>query len=215
MQIQIFSDTVCPWCRIGKAHLDQAIKQLDEPVSITWRTFILDPMVPQEGIDFMKKMSHLGNPEQLQQIFMQVEEAGKRVNLNFDFSKINISPNTTMSHQLIHIAPEDKKMSIATDLMSAYFENGADIGQMDVLLSIAQEHGLDATQVQAQIDRGEGKQQIAQDVAASQNFGIRAVPFFIIDQRVGVSGAQPPEVLLQAFQQAKEVAAKENSAESI
>lgn len=213
MQIELFSDTVCPWCRIGKAHLEQALQQVDEDATIRWRTFILDPMVPVEGLHFLDKMSHLGNPEQLQRMFAQTEEAGKRAGVEFHFSKITISPNTTKSHQLIHIAPDPVKLPLASSIMQAYFENGEDIGDLDVLLTIAKQYDLDESQLRTRIEQGEGQQQIARDITDAQRFGIRAVPFFIIDQKIGVSGAQPPEVLLQAFHQAKEAVVDQQKTE--
>lgn len=204
MHIDIFSDTVCPWCRIGKANLDKALEQVDEPVTIRWRTFLLDPTMPEEGRDFRDKMSMFGSAEQLQQMFAQTAEAGKRAGVDFDFDKISMSPSTFLSHRLIHIAPEEQQLALAEAIMSAYFEEGADIGKLDVLLSIAGGLGLDEAELRKKLDHGDGKSELAQDVSASQHFGIRSVPFFIIDQRVGVSGAQPPDVFLQAFTQAKE-----------
>lgn len=213
MHIDIFSDTVCPWCRIGKANLYKALEQVKEPVTIRWRTFLLDPTMPEEGRDFRDKMSMFGSAEQLQQMFAHTAEAGRRAGVDFHFDKITMSPNTILSHRLIHIAPGEQKLLLAQAIMAAYFEEGADIGKLDVLLRIAAGLELNESDLRRKLNSGEGKSELAQDVSASQHFGIRSVPFFIIDQRVGLSGAQPPEVFLQAFTQAKEAAQAQDSSQ--
>jgi predicted DsbA family dithiol-disulfide isomerase len=115
MVIDIFQDTVCPWCRIGKKNLMDALaKWTGEDVEIRYRSFQLDPTTPLEGRPFKAIMeSKFGNnPERLQAMLQQVTGAGAAVGVNFDFSGVELSPNTLKSHQLIVLAPEDKKKDV-------------------------------------------------------------------------------------------------------
>jgi len=214
MVIEVFQDTVCPWCRIGKKNLYDAISKWDgEEITVKTRTFFLNEAIPVNGIPFRKHMASIKGDDHIETLFEYVENAGKRSGLNFHFSKIQVSPNTILSHQLIFLTPENKKLQMVDALHDAYFENGIDIGDSDELVKIAEAQGMDGQKIKIQLQNGEGKNEILEESEWAKRNGIRGVPFFIIGQ-YGLSGAQPPDVILKAMKMASEATEKEGSTQS-
>lgn len=214
MVIEVFQDTVCPWCRIGKKNLYDAISKWDgEEITVRTRTFFLNEAIPVNGIPFRKHMASIKGDDQIETLFEYVENAGKRSGLKFHFSKIQISPNTILSHQLIFLTPENKKLQMVDALHDAYFENGIDIGDSEELVKIAEAQGMDGQKIKIQLQNGEGKKEILEESEWAKRNGIRGVPFFIIGQ-YGLSGAQPPDVILKAMKMASEATEKEGSTQS-
>lgn len=204
VRIDIFQDTVCPWCRIGKAHLFEALKQWqDEPVEIHWRAFLLDPGMPEEGRPFSSLAEKLGGPQRLQQMHQRVCEIGKACGLDFNFTAIERLPNTRLSHQLIRLAPEPLRTGMVEAITRAYFVEGRDIGRMDVLLDLAEGLGLDRDRTKRQLEEGAGLREVEEDLAFARDAGISGVPFFIFNGRLAVSGAQPVDVFVEALNEAK------------
>jgi predicted DsbA family dithiol-disulfide isomerase len=204
MVIDIFQDTVCPWCRIGKKNLTDALaKWTGEEVEIRFRSFQLDPTTPLEGKPFKANIeSKFGNnPERLQGMFQQVTGAGTAVGVNFDFSRVERSPNTLKSHQLIVLTPEDKKKDVVDAIYQAYFEDGRDIGSVEVLLEIAKEVGIAADGLAERLRAKEGLEQVEDDLEFAREVGITGVPFFIINDKYALTGAQPSITILQAMEQ--------------
>jgi predicted DsbA family dithiol-disulfide isomerase len=204
MIIDIFQDTVCPWCRIGKKNLTDALdKWTGEDVEIRYRSFQLDPSTPLEGKPYKENMkSKFGdNPERLQGMLQQVTSAGAAVGVNFDFSRVERSPNTLKSHQLIVLAPEDKKQDVVDAIYQAYFEEGRDIGNVEVLLEIATEAGIDAESLAERLRAKDGLEQVEDDLEFASKVGITGVPFFIINDKYALTGAQPSSTILQALEQ--------------
>lgn len=204
MRIDIFHDTVCPWCRIGKKNVMDAVSQWGEPVEIRWRAFILDPSIPEQGLPFRETMQRkFGGNADLSQLFGQVARAGEAVGVHFDFDKVQMMPNTRLSHRLIALAPEEKKAEIVEAINRAYFEEGRDTGRLDVLLQVASETGLDADSLRGRLERGEAVDQLEEDLAFGRQAGITGVPFFILNGKYALSGAQPDTAFLQAFERVK------------
>jgi predicted DsbA family dithiol-disulfide isomerase len=145
MIIDVYHDTVCPWCRIGKAHLRKALADWDgEPISVRYRTFFLNQDIPDEGHDFAEYMNAKGGGKvPLEEWFARPREMGTQAGLEFNFEKITRAPNSTRSHELIAFAPEEYKEQVIDALYDAYFRDGRDIGSTEELLSIAEEAGLD------------------------------------------------------------------------
>lgn len=204
MHIDVYTDTVCPWCRIGWKHLQLALAQWQgEAVTVSHHPFFLNPDVPPEGYDFLPymtaKFQGRMSPEQA---FATPTDAGKRVGLTFRFDKVGKAPNTLLSHRLIAITPEDQRDAIVEALYDAYFEFGRDIGQLDVLVDIAAETGLDRDAIHAALESDAALAEVQADVDYAHRLGIQGVPFFVLDNRLAFSGAQPPEVMLRAMQQA-------------
>lgn len=210
MHIDIYHDTVCPWCRIGKKNLQIALENFtEEPVTITYHTFFLNEGLPAEGADFREYMqTKVTGRIPLDQMFENPRRAGEKVGLKFNFDKIERAPNTALSHILIAFTPDDQKVAMIDALYKAYFEDGRDIGQRDVLLELAKAQGLDLEQVEAGLNDAALFAKVEQEAHEAQEMGITGVPFFIFNGKYALSGAQPPEmfarVLPQVVQRSKE-----------
>jgi predicted DsbA family dithiol-disulfide isomerase len=203
VRIEVYQDTVCPWCRIGKRHLELALADWQgEPVAVAHRPFFLDPAIPATGYPFRDYMRAKGGGRvPLEQFFAMPRERGKEVGLTFDFEAIGKAPNTSLSHQLIALAPEETRDAVIDAVYAAYFEHGRDIGDLDVLVAIAAEQGLEAEAMRAQLAAGAARDQVEAAVAEAQAMGITGVPFFVIDGRYAFSGAQPPAAIRRMLQQ--------------
>ncbi len=203
MLIDIYHDTVCPWCRIGKKHLFDALSQWQrEEVNIRWHPFLLDNTVPYEGYefrDFMQKRKGM-TPEQLEQLFDYTRKAGASSGVALDFTRVRWAVNTMRSHQLIALAPEELKSDVVEAIYKAYFEDGLNIGDTDVLIDIA-------TQININIELSQLQDQTALDkIIAESEFarlnGINSVPLFVINNSVQIDGSHSPNVFIQAFNRA-------------
>ena len=140
----------------------------------------------------------------MEQWFAAPHQAGERVGLTFDFEAIEYAPNSTLSHQLIAMIPADKQNTMMDAIYAAYFEHGKNIGDIDVLVEIAAAQGLDADNIRMRLQAGEAQQSVLQDAYQGQQLGVTGVPFFVFNNRLAFSGAQPPETILQVMRQAAE-----------
>lgn len=206
MHIQVFSDIVCPWCRIGKRHLELALAdwaaESAEPVSVTYRSFFLDPTIPPEGRDFRAHMSSKGGGRvPLEQFFGAPRERGAAVGLTFNFEQIDKAPNTLLAHRLVYLAPPAERGTLLDSLYSAYFEFGRDVGDVDTLADIATAAGQ-AKAATALLNSDAGTAEVLADVDFARQVGISGVPFFIVNDRLAFSGAQPPATILRVLRQA-------------
>ena len=206
MRIDVYHDTACPWCRIGKAHLKQALAQWDgQPVEVRYHTFFLNPSIPPEGYNFREYMAAKGDGQvPMESWFARPREMGAQVGVTFNFEKIKHAPNTLLSHRLIAMAPADEREAVIDAVYAAYFEHGRNIGELEVLAEIAAAHGRDPDEVRARLATDEAEQQVLADAAHGQQLGVTGVPFFVFENRYGFSGAQPPAVILQVMQQVQE-----------
>ena len=210
LNIDIVSDVVCPWCYIGKRHVEQAISQWQEKhpaaaVNVRWHPFQLNPELPLEGTDRKGYLeAKFGGPQRAKEIYARVSAAGRNAGLELNFDGILKQPNTLAAHALIAYAQSADDGAhadaVAERLFKAYFVDGEFIGDLEVLVAIAVECGLDADATRALLtERATLDQIVAQDVSVRQQ-GITGVPFFIFNQKVALSGAQPPDVLLDAME---------------
>jgi predicted DsbA family dithiol-disulfide isomerase len=198
--IEIASDVICPWCYIGKRRLEKALALLDGEVKpeIRWLPFQLNPDMPKAGIpraDYRK--AKFGSVERARGLDARVAAEGQGEGINFAFERMERTPNTVAAHQLIDLAQKQGRGTPVVDaLFRAYFEEARDIGDAAVLAEIAASAGVSGWPQQS-----DGKQVAAleEDV---RNLGISAVPTFIIDRKLGVSGAHPPEALAKAIREA-------------
>ncbi|OPH60762.1 hypothetical protein BC351_16315 [Paenibacillus ferrarius] len=207
MIIEIFQDVVCPWCRIGKKNLTDALAEFTaEPVEVHYRAYQLDPSTPEEGSPFrdvmVKKMR--ADEDRLNGMLQQVTDAGKASGLHFDFSKVEKMPNTLKAHQLIAIAPMENKKELVDAIFQAYFEDGKDIGQVEVLLDLAEQLGLNRSQLAASLLAKEGLEAVESDLAFASQAGVTGVPFFVINGKYALTGAQPSATFSQVLQQISE-----------
>lgn len=204
MRIDVFHDTACPWCRIGKQHLKLALAKWDgEPVEVYYHTFFLNADIPTEGYDFQSYMFAKGGGKMpLEGWFDAPRQMGAAVGVTFNFDKITRAPNTLLSHRLIALTPDEQQEAMIDALYAAYFEHGRDIGDLEVLVAIAVEQGLDAAVIRQKLVGDEAEAEILAEAREAHRLGINGVPFFVVNNLYGLSGAQPPEVLLQAIEQA-------------
>lgn len=205
MFIDVFHDTACPWCRIGKKYLFDALSQWQgEKVTIRWHPFLLDDTIPTQGIDFrtfMTARKGIGEQE-LSRLFSYAKQAGERAKVKLDFENMPLAVNTTLSHRLIALTPEQDKSAVVEAIYQAYFEDGLNIGDVETLVNLAKSFGFDTSQLRQQLNGDAALAEVmAQSIAARQQ-GINSVPFFRINDRINVNGSQSVEVFIQALQQA-------------
>ena len=211
LSIDIVSDIVCPWCYVGKRRLEAALARRAsddaQPVQVRWLAFQLNPDIPAGGVDRRSYLEQkFGGPERAKQIYARIKAAGDEVGIPFDFERITRQPNTVNAHRLIAWAQDlDLKASDALieRLFRAYFVDGTDIGDIDKLAGVAGDAGFDATAARAWLASDAGRTAIEAEEQHSRALGVNGVPFFVFNQRLAVSGAQPPEVLLEAIEQAE------------
>lgn len=201
MKIDLFVDIVCPWCRIGKQHLFQAMEQWSgEAVEVNIHAYQLDPNMPAEGVKLAKYFEKFGNPGMVKQMTDRVCEAGAQCGLHFDFNHVDHMPNTLRSHQLIKLAPAEQKLTVLDGLYEAYFTKALDVYDMDVILDVAEQAGMERADTRARLEAGEGTKAVKEDLEFARRVGIQGVPFFIINDKYALSGAQPVEAFLNAFE---------------
>jgi predicted DsbA family dithiol-disulfide isomerase len=204
MLIDIFHDTVCPWCRIGKKHLFDALSQIPEPANIRWHPFLLDNTIPPSGYEFRSFMRNRKNIEEteLQQMFDYTQKAGEAAGVKLDFNKISLAVNTTLSHQLIALAPENIQNDIVEAIYKAYFEDNLNIGDIEIIIAIGTAHQLNPTELRRQLtDDAAIDKIVAESIFARLN-NITSVPFFIINNKIQINGSHSVEVFVQAFNRA-------------
>jgi predicted DsbA family dithiol-disulfide isomerase len=205
MLIDIFHDTVCPWCRIGKKHLFDALSQWQEAtVNINWHPFLLDDAVPACGYEFrsfMQTRKGIGVKE-LQSMFEYARLAGEAAGVKLDFDKVRLAVNTKLSHRLIAIAPTNFKNNVVEAIYQAYFEDGLNIGDIDVLVDIGTAYQMDAMELRSQLSDDAAIGAVFAESTLVRSHGITSVPFFIINNKVKVNGSHSVEVFLQAFNSA-------------
>ena len=196
-KLDIFSDPICPWCYIGKTYLDRALQDaVDHPFEITWHPFQLNPDMPPEGMDRRAYLEgKFGGKEGAVQAYMPVVEKARDAGLEIDFEAIRRTPNTLNAHRLIHWADiEDRQTAAVSALFEAYFTQGRDIGDIDVLADIADGIEMDASVVRRLLTSDADIEEIRKRDTAAREMGISSVPTFIVAGRHAVPGAQPPEL---------------------
>ncbi|MEH3111640.1 MAG: DsbA family protein [Agrobacterium cavarae] len=216
--IDIVSDMVCPWCYLGKARLDLALAEVQDEVSvdINWRPYQLNPDYPPEGVDQKVELEKkLGGKDRVEQAHEMLTELGREVGIAYDFDAIKIGPNTLDAHRLsLWAHAEDRALQdrIVTALFKANFEEGRNIGDHAVLIDVAGECGMDRELVSRLLASDADKDTIKAEIDAAQQMGVSGVPFFILDQKYAVSGAQTPDVLINALRDIAKMKAEEHRA---
>ena len=209
--IDVISDVVCPWCYIGKRHLEASLAKLppESRPLVRWHPFQLNPDLPAQGIDRRSYLeTKFGGADRAAQIYERVREAGRAAGLELDFDRIERQPNTIDAHRLIAWAQTDGQDSdaLVEALFRAYFIDGRFIGDRSVLAEIAQTCGYDAAQAKAMLDSDLGLAEIEDMGQRTRQMGITGVPFFVFNERVGVSGAQGAVTLADALAKSREAA---------
>lgn len=208
MKIEIWSDVVCPFCYIGKRHLEIALRDSDmlSDVDIEWKSFQLDPgadaYVGMHLHDYLSKSKGI-TLEQAQQMSAGVEERGSAVGIDFKFDNAIVA-NTRLAHHLLHFAKaKGIQYEMKERLFKAYFIEGKDMNSKDVLLELAVEMGLDSDGAFSFIGSDEADQHFREDLGWAQQFGIRGVPFFVFNRKYALSGAQPISTFIEVLEKVK------------
>jgi predicted DsbA family dithiol-disulfide isomerase len=212
MLIDIFHDTVCPWCRIGHKHLFDTLTQSQETAKIRWHPFLLDNSIPPAGYEFRSYMLQRKGiePQALNQLFDYVQGVAHAAGVKLDFDKVRLAVNSTLSHRLITLAPDNIKNDVVQAVYKAYFEDGLNLGNLDVIVAIGTEAGIDSTELRLQLSSNAGLDAVLTESIFARFNGITSVPFYIINNKVRVDGSHSPEVFQQALNRAAliEISAK-------
>ena len=202
IKLDIMSDPICPWCYIGKAHLDRALaSEPDHPFVIEWHPFQLNPDMPEGGMDRRAYLEgKFGGKEAAVKAYAPVVEHAKKAGLTINFEDMKRTPNTLNAHRLIHWAGiEGRQTAAVSALFKSYFVDARDIGDLEVLSDIADGIGLDAALISRLLASDADIQSIRDRDAHSREMGINSVPTFIVAGQHAVPGAQPPELWTQVL----------------
>lgn len=208
MRVDVWSDVVCPWCYIGKRRLEEAIR-LDEgeAVEVVYHSFQLAPELPADldepALEYL--IRHKGVDEDRARAMQNhVTHVASTVGLEYHMETAR-SANTHLAHQLIHFGAEHgSQAEIKERVFSAHFTEGRHIGSIDTLIEIAAEAGLDPEVARDALETGKYAEAVEQDRDLAARIGIQGVPFFVFEGKIGVSGAQSPEILIEAMRQASQ-----------
>lgn len=213
LAIDVVSDVVCPWCFIGKRHLDRALElwreeQPDCAVTVHWRPFFLNPDTPEAGEPYRPFLEKkFGGPKQLEELWQRVGEAGRPAGIAFAFEKIELRANTLNAHRLIHHAQivgagGTAIADLVEAIFAAQFLAGRHVGDRAVLADVAAACGMDREAVLRYLESAEDAEAVRGGADEARRKGINGVPFFIFNNRLAASGAQAPQALLQVMRQA-------------
>ena len=201
MNIDVYHDIPCPWCRIGKANLQAALARWDgEPVTISWKPFLLDQGVPADGVPTRDFYRTKFGSENVAAMFERVQQAGRRAGVEFDFENAIRAPSED-AHRLVWLAPEEHKAAVVDALQRAYFNDGSNLADRDTLADIAAATGMDRQESLRRLHSDEGVSETAEAIENAMRLGVTGVPFFVFANRYALSGAQPPETILAAMSQ--------------
>ena len=202
IRLDIFSDPVCPWCFIGKAQLDRALEaRPDHPFSVEWHPFQLNPDMPAEGMDRREYLeAKFGGKDAAAEVYARIDTAARAAGLEIDWAVITRTPNTLDAHRLIHWAGlEGGQTAVVAALFRAYFREGRDIGDRDVLAELGTRAGLDRDVTRRLLDSEADIDAIRTRDAHARERGITGVPCFIVANQHVLPGAQPTDLWTQAI----------------
>jgi predicted DsbA family dithiol-disulfide isomerase len=212
IQIEVYSDVVCPWCFVGKRRLERALETAGyaQQAHIAWRPFQLNPTMPKEGMDRRVYLeAKFGGAEARLAMQERVAKAGEADGLVFAFDRIERTPNTFDAHRLIWFAGQQGcQNEIAEALFQSYFTKGREIGHLDSLAEIASDCGIDREEAKRFLASDRAVQEVRAEEATGHRLGIRGVPYFVLNGSISISGAQPPDIFVSALQQAKDTVVK-------
>lgn len=213
MEVEIWSDVVCPWCAVGKRRFEAALARFGhrEHVRVHWRAFELDTAAVStpagtalpEG-DYAERLAakYGTSVARAQEMVDSMTAAAAAEGLEFHFERA-VHANTRDAHQVIHLAGlRGVQDAVAERLLRAYFTEGEAVGDHEVLVRLGAEAGLEAMELRAVLQEGRYVSQVRAEEAEAAALGVRGVPFFVVDRRYGVSGAQPAEALLAVLERA-------------
>ena len=205
VKVDIWSDVQCPWCYIGKRKFERGVEMFGGDVEVEFHSFELSPDTPVDfdGTPVEYLSQRKGMPiDQVEQMLNNVTDIAASVGLDYDYDSVK-QTNTVRAHELLHFAKaHGKQHEMKERLLRAYFIEGQHIGRIDDLVALAAEVGLDPDEAREALEQQTYLADVKADVAQAREYGINGVPFYVINGKYGVSGAQNPEVFAQALAQA-------------
>jgi predicted DsbA family dithiol-disulfide isomerase len=209
MQIDVISDTICPWCYIGKRRLERALRLRPQiAFDVRWRPFQLDPTTPAEGVDRKAYIERkFGSSDKVRPIHAALLKAGEDEGIPFAFERIARTPNTINSHRLIRWSHSMGVQDAVVELLfRRYFVDGADIGRVETLVDIAAEAGMDAELVEELMNSDADRELVEREDSLARKIGIQGVPTFFVGGRILITGAQDAESIARTIDRAVEEA---------
>ena len=214
IKVDIWSDVQCPWCYIGKRKFEAGAALFDGNVEVEYHSYELAPDTPVDfdgsPIDYLSQRKGLPVAE-VELMLERVTGIAESVGLHYDYDAVH-QTNTVISHELLHYAKaRGRQLDMKERLLKAYFVDGRHVGRIDDLADLAAEIGLDRADVIRTLTAHDFLPDVKADVAQAAAYGIQGVPFFVIDGRYGISGAQDPDTFAQALRQAQTENIEENN----
>jgi predicted DsbA family dithiol-disulfide isomerase len=201
LRVNVISDVICPWCYIGKRRLEKAISALDRAVDIRWLPFQLNPTMPKEGISRKEyRTRKFGSWERSLELDAKLVTVGEMDGIHFAFDRIERTPNTLDAHRLIWLADQEGVQDAVVEaLFRAYFTEARDISNPRTLVEVVVEAGLDRGKAEGVAGGDDGLEAIKEAGELTRQLRVEGVPFFIVNRKVSLSGAQPPAAFVEAF----------------
>jgi predicted DsbA family dithiol-disulfide isomerase len=207
--VDIWSDIACPWCYIGKRRFEQGVRRFraehpDVAVAVTYHAFELAPDLPEDVtgtvVEYLSERKGMPR-DQVERMLEHVTDLARAERLAYDFDAVR-QTRTLRAHELLHLArAHGLQEPMKERLLAAYFEQGRHVGRIDELAELAGEVGLDPAEVVAALGSGRYAAAVQADIDQARAYGISGVPFYVLDDRYGISGAQSPETFTAALQQ--------------
>jgi predicted DsbA family dithiol-disulfide isomerase len=209
MKVEIWSDVICPWCYIGKRRFEMALAQFiqKDKIEIEWKSYQLDPSLitdPNKSINQMLAEKKGWTIDYAKEMNDHVSQLAKEVGLDYNFDKAIVA-NTFDAHRLIQLSKKKNQGNKAEEfLFKAYFTDGKNIGDHNTLIQLGKEIGLDPTEVSAMLESDAYAKEVKADVYEAYQMGSRSVPFYLMNNKFAITGAQSPEIFLNALKNALE-----------
>ena len=206
LKIDVYSDVICPWCYLGKKRLEAALDKagLKGTAQVRFLPYELNPATPLEGLDHQKHLAaKFGGTHVLDAAHARLAVLGKEVGIDYQFDRIQKTPNSFNAHRILWLAEKEGKAEVAQDaFFKAYFTEGKDLTDPAVLLELAVSVGLDRAKVDQLLKGSEGEAEVREAEEKAYDLGVQGVPFFVFNEKIGLSGAQSQDVFMKAIEQA-------------
>lgn len=198
MYLDIYYDTICPWCLIGKKRLEQALEsRAHVSLKLRWKPFLLNPNMGENGMDRQTYLEHkFGGPGRAKRVYDVIAKTGQDNGIDFQFDQIKYTPNSVKSHCLVTFAEKfDLDKQMVDRLFHAFFMEGQNIGDLNCLTKLAKEVGLDEKKFIQFLEDDDTREAVLQSDREARELGVHGVPAFVARDRYVISGAQDPKIL--------------------